>query len=696
MADVKIKLTNPKPELQRLFTTNGVGPVYLDVDDEFNLRLSKVMEELTEANKIRQQGALSQSLPATPRNRLILERYAAHVLERQTGTLPVEVTHRGRPVPVDRLVVVEWADRNNRIEIELFGPSWIIDLEEIPLNTIDNLGTFDYTKLNVEATWSDTTALAVAAVADYGGWLTPGDVTRQDLRIWFNLFKLMSAALCQAGWIFESPYYEGTAGASLYGYLSGEKWYSYEDKNNQFRVDTNVDPLRMLSGAPNINFDEISDPFDLYNTGGINPATYAYPPAGPDNEFRIRITNMTITLKPHPTGSSGQFFMVVTRSFPGFQFLRIITRDGQPDRDVTFTINETITDHNCTGGTSYTFLFGYQEPDNSPLDWEIEAQEIAFIPDPPYLEPDDTIELKDLLSDEITAADLYKAMSHICNGKTKTDFVGKKVVLYPAFDHVQNEESVHGFFERNQPPIVMTKKVEPDSRLVKYNRKDQNRFIKLTFADSNDSYINDAAFFPQLFDRTVDLGEGIAKTTEIKNELFEPSNERAVDPALVGSTTADGLTLIHLWDNTDGTPSKEIGPRIAHHYGLIEQEDPTTAPAPRDWQWESATRTSFGYLSQTGEATLITSVDRVPVAFSEYGEDLYRLHYQRWIGEIYSALDIEFLIFLKYLDYNQIDFRRPIGIFYRETFLLFQAIAIKDFDLTERISTPVEVKLLEC
>lgn len=694
MSAISIKLINPPAYITRLFQVSTFGPVYLDIDDQFRIRFTKVLEELTEANQLRQSAALSQSIPVTPKNALILQRFRSHVRNRDTDSLRVEVRHAGRVIPVDRLTVVDWKDRSKRIEIELFGGGWITDMEDLALNDIP-LPDFEYTQANVEATWADQTALAVAAIAHYGKWRTPGDVTREDCRFWFNLFKLMEAALCSKGWVFKSPYYESQTGAPIYGYLSDEKWFSYgNDKNHQFRVDTEIKPVRNLSGAPNVLFDEVSDPFDLYNNL-LAPGAYLYPPAGEDTEFRINIVNMTITLEPHDPSTSGEWFMVIAKqnSAVNLQFLDSEVRQGRSDQAVTFTINKTIIDEECIPGTRYTFLFGYQEPDNSPLDWSIECDDIDFIPDLPYLVPDDTIPLASLLPDTITAADLYKAMSHLIAGKTKTDFVTREVTLFSSYDTQQLGESIEGFFRRNSPAIDATHLVQPNSREETYKAKERNRFVELKFKDSNDAYITDVATFPREFNRTIDLEIGKAQTTDLENPVFEPTNEAQVDPVDVGGG-AEGITLVHLWEHASGDQvSYKLGPRIAYHYGLVEQIDDITL---RTFTWEGGSRSSFGYLSQTGEAPLVGDPDRVPLAFAEYATDLYRQHYARWLLEQFSDFDIEFLLWLNYNEFQTLDFRKMLLIHYENAPLLYQVIAISDYDPGQNSSTPVKMKLLEC
>ena len=136
----------------------------------------------------------------------------------------------------------------------MFGGGWIDDLERTPAQALD-LGTFNYTKANVEAAWDNQATPAVPAIGDYGGFWTPGNITRKDLRFWFNLFNLLDQAFCQTtNYKLKSPYLESTVGQSLYAYLSPENWHSYRDKNDQFRVFLDIASPKTFTAAPKATF----------------------------------------------------------------------------------------------------------------------------------------------------------------------------------------------------------------------------------------------------------------------------------------------------------------------------------------------------------------------------------------------------------------------------------------------------------
>ena len=63
----------PLPYIPQMYINDGV--FVFDTDDDFDLRLTKNLEELTDIYKIKVDGILGFDLPATPKNNLVLRRY---------------------------------------------------------------------------------------------------------------------------------------------------------------------------------------------------------------------------------------------------------------------------------------------------------------------------------------------------------------------------------------------------------------------------------------------------------------------------------------------------------------------------------------------------------------------------------------------------------------------------------------------
>lgn len=697
MAEISIRVTNADQYLELAFASQG--NLYLDTDENFGLRLSKPLEELTEANQLRQQAALTTTIPQTPRNMAVLQDYEANVTNRQTKYLDVEIRADGEPLPIDKLRVVRFQDRNRQIEIELIGTGWVQELEALPLREVE-LDPFEYSQAEVMARWANTTVDAKTILADFGGWRTPGNITRQDLRMVFNLNKLMKAAFCQAGeWTFKSPYWEGAAGSRVYCYLSGEDWFSYDGKADQFAVDLNIASPRAEPGPTDfITFDEVSDPLDLYNNF-LRPNEYFYPgvPAAEDSlEIKFRVENLQVTLPPYGSGDPASFVFICLRNEGDFfDTLYFESWNGSETQEVNLDLSFEFSDPEGAQTVSYGFIMGYislEQGNTTSYAWTLESCDLFIRPNPPFLVSGNTIPPNQLIDPNISALDLFKAMAHICNGKVLTDYVRKEVTLYPPYDIEHLEEVLEGFFQRTAPPVDISNLVEPDSREVENTGETRDRFIELKFRDSDDAYIAELNLNRELYSRRIDLGSGTAETTEIENELFEPTIDKEVDGATIGGSGV--LDLPAIMDNTDGRISSDLGPRIFYDYGLITQQDSDSNN--RTWTFEGMNIATLGYMSQNSQTRFAVDQTRVRLVFREYKEDLWRLFYRRWLNERYAALDFEFLLRIDRARYNSFDFRRRSGIFYRDAFLVFQMTSIRDFDVFGITSTPTEFKLIDC
>ena len=292
-----------------------------------------------------------------------------------------------------------------------------------------------------------------------------------------------------------------------------------------------------------------------------------------------------------------------------------------------------------------------------------------------------------MIDPAINCLDIFKAALHLFNGKIETDESEKTVTVYPPFDAEQLGENIEGFFKRNagQQDVL----VEPRSMVTESKEADIDRYVELKFKDSTDKYIEELTT-GELYSRTVDLGYGKVQTNKVENELFEPTAERFTEPDQTGGS---GIYLPVLYDNTEGKRSTKLGPRIGWHYGDVRQVD---SDGQRSYKFEGVITQSFGYISQRPTVARVNNEPDVPIIFAENEKDLWRLFYQRWLREQYALVSYEFLLYLELKDYLELSFRRPVGFTYEETYLLFQVIEIRDYDVQANTATPVKMKLLQC
>jgi len=708
---ITIRILDVSTQFANVFGVNQV--VYLDTDTEFGMRLSKTIEQLTEADEIAQSASASNSLPYTPRNLSILESYQSNVFNRKKIAIPVEVKADGVTLPIDKLRVLGFQDREKKIEVELYGTGWVTDLQETPLNSVD-LGVFTYgfEEVVVDA-WGDPKRLVYPALSHWGGWNTPGDVTRKDLRMVFNLYKLMDALLCSKGWKLRSPYWEGEIGSRVFGYLSDRRWYSYRDKHHEFRVDLNLTTPQSKTGDGEVVlFEEVSDPFNLYNRfvgpGLPRPFEYLYPPAGPDADLRIIITNLKITLPPPalPNDPPGTFTIAIYRNRPPqLDFLWEEQIAGSKVQTVTHLLNYDIILEDLKAGDSFGVVMGYGDAFNqgsgNNYPYTIEsADSLVFSPDVFYYVNDDEIYLADLLTDTVNGYQLFKEMARVIGAKIVTDYQSRTVWQYPAFDVSQSGVKIEGFFKRNSGVKDISEMVVSGSRIVRNKESERARFLELKFKDSTDAYIDSLGLKREAHSRLIDFGKGSATTTKIEMELFEPT----VEVPTTVQETGDGIDpdrftpyLPAIMDNLAGKISFDLGFRLLYCYGIVNQLDPDGNSY--QLSFEGNVRNTFGYVSQVPirpRSDGTGNPKTIPLAFAEFQEDLYRLYYKRYLQEQYAALDFEFLLFIHYDNYEAFNFRETVGFFYQDAFLIYQMTGIKDFSLVDEISTPVEFKLIEC
>jgi len=686
---ITVQLLQPTDYHISLFG-DPLNRVFLDTDEDFGIRLTKALEQLSEVEQITQEAALSVAIDSTDKNKLLLE--DINLL------YAIEVKEDGETLPLDKFRIITDSDRDRQFELEFFGNGWIQDLRDLSLSSLD-LGIFQNTIANVLASWADQTAMAVSAPSDFGAFQIPGQLSRRDCRIRINLLKLMQKAFCEIGWEFKSPYYESTVGSRLYAYLADEKWFSYEGKNDIFKVDVNIASPRVLDGtASTILFDEVSDPLDLYNSV-FRPFEYLYPPAGETGiDLRIIIENLTIQLPPIEAGGKpGLWFILIYRNRPpGFTFEFFETFQGSRDQTITRTFNYDFIAEDTRPGDSFGVIIGYQTQDGAAtaISFVLESCDVTFSPDARYYIDDDDIDIASAINPDLNGEKLYKAMVHICAGKTLTDYNRRRVTLYPPFDITIQNELVEGYFIRNKPHIDLTNLVVPRSRIITVEEKEEKRIKFLKFKDSTDEYIKNFTPEEDPWSRKVDIGYGKVEEEKIENDLFEPTIDISRDPALTGGTGVDGIFLPAMWDNTSNEISNKIGARIGYHYGLIEQvaSDGTTI----DFNFEGIPSTFFGLITQIPVPSFVNGDPIIPIAFQEFQEDLYRLFYKRWIREQFSKQSMEFLVYISLNQYLEMNFRERFGFFYKDAFLFYQGLSIKDFDVRGRTSTPIGMKKIEC
>lgn len=669
---------------------DNFGRVYLDTPPGLAMAMTKALDRLNELQRVTQEAALSASLPDTPRNKAILERFRPDALKKPANPIRIEVMSNGEAVPISAMTVRGY-DRD--FDVDFFADDWIDSLENLQLRDLD-LGTYFWNQGNIAVSWAgDRQQLVMPLLANFGGWYDAptARVVLEDLRLVFNHYELLKACLCAIGWQLESEHLRVGNGAYAYSYLSGERWYSYRGKEDIRFVVVNIDPPRSMAGVDeNILFDVVSDPLSLYNTTRPFDWFFGIADPGPFDVW-VEVRDLTVSLPPPPAGEAAYtFFVQVYKNDNGtLVFLDFVTVQGATDRTIIRTLNFDVLDRNATGGDSYGMFFGYGDlnPGGVRVPYELQSCTVNFRPDFPYYEREQDVYLADLFDSEISGMQLFTAIAQLCNGKAETDYGRKVVRLEAAYDYSNGSEIVTGFFQRTLPPLDFRDKTVPNGTSWKRVDVERDRFFNFAFAEAKDAYVLDLQkqlFFNYIFDRVV----GKEGTTDFENELFEPTLEIFAEDSEVGGS---GVFMPALWDNTDGRRSNKLGPRVLIYYGEVEQLDGET---PRSFIFEEDEINLIPYFAQV--ALQPVPVPMVPVTFNGFANDLFRLHYRQEVQYEDDGAEYEILLTGGDGTYRVINFRRTLLIEGEDTALEVQPTAVKDHEFGSRVPLLVVAKLKSC
>lgn len=684
---ITIQYLNPSPAQMRVHGDN-FGRVFLDVSSDYEVRITKALDQIDETEQISQEAALSGSLRATNKNRAVLEQFRPDAINRNTDVIQVEVLQDGDRLPLTGAAVLRFDEATNEYEFELFGDDWIDKLEALLLADVD-IGIYEYTKANVVSTWTARHEIAIPGPAHYGAWNTPGDVTRQDFRFWFNLGLLMKEVFCAIGWEFESPHFDNGDGKHLIAYLPNEDEFWYEGKESpRFASATIATPQGVVGQrfGNTIVFDDLVDPNDYYNNP-LHPAQYFYDTAFENLvTFRLKVENLVVELPPPPTGEPAYYLLInivkVRNGIPSTVHQESFI--GSADQTRTVTVDFEYVDEHLIGGDAYLIRMNHLnlgQAGDSYQNFTILSGNVYFRPNPGVFYPDDFIPLQNLLPSTLTGMDLFEAMAHMINGKVITDSAAQKVTLYTPYDYRNQTDTatIEGFYINEM--IDLRSKTIADETSWATEEKERNRFLIYSFADSTDPYIKS----DEIYKTRVDLKTGIPKETKHENPLFEPTGEILATVSEIGGT--DGMKMPVLWDNEDGVLSESLGPRVANFYGYLTQGTST-------WSFEGINETDFPYISMIPSVPLPTTVDFIPVTYSGFARDFYTFFYKREVESRANNTPYQLLLTGGNETYRVIDFRKTILVRDRDSDLEMTPTAVRDHLVGSRVPLLINARIV--
>ncbi|MCA9366760.1 hypothetical protein KC887_00645 [Candidatus Kaiserbacteria bacterium] len=657
------------------------GKLFLDLNRQDALEFSRVLSQLSEINNIRDEAALSLTFPYSEKNKAIADFVRNHNL---TGKKyePIAVLVQEGAI-VHRLNYLQFTGANDETEqfeaqLERGPGHWLHDANRLLLKDIP-FAEFELTFDALLNNWQENSRYENAIdnagyywpLVNYGGWLRKDAVMPEDLRPWFHVLALLEKGFCEIGWNFRTPFYETEFGQRLICYLLSENLLEVPEvlalrkfKATAQSVTVDIDPS---ATGQHIIFSAVQyDPSAGYNASngryyatGIFTfssaleLTHAGPP-GP----------LIVTLERVAVDGTRQVLDQYELNTDAPAFIQTHTVVLQAE-DVQMAYGDYV--HVTCLAFTQMIVTGY---------FDGFAQKA-------YLERGMVINPASLISGELTLLDLYKAASHLCAGKTFTDWERQTVWLYaPNKTDIFTDTGVQGFF-KDENIVDITDIVLPRSELVTLERTNKKRYLVLQFADSSDEHIKkieEGRSFP-IYSKVVDRGNQYEEGFEYsKNPLFQATVNKAlakfpvVPPFIVPNNEVD---IPHCSDNDNGSISYKIGFRVLYCAGYQRQR--TDTGEVRRWRIVTTGNNSTGmqnvpYAFQVPNARIGPDPGAVPVQRLIYGDDdgrdLYTMAYkQELIDRLYSVR-AGFKALVDAYNYKQLSFRDLYKLHYNgRTFL---------------------------
>lgn len=682
---ITVRYLNPPPWIIRLFG-DETGRVFLDLSEDFEAELTKAIDDVSDFDSVSQEAALPGGIPSTPRNKAIADQFRGEAFERNQQSIKIEVRVNGERIPLTAAVITAERSQDNEFEIDMFAADWIDDLKSVRLNEL-SIGSYAWTFEQIVQSWEgDRREIVKPTPAFYGAWTNEGQVSPEDLRIWFNLGELLRRTFLSIGWSLNCPHLFDADGRHIYGYLSGSDWFSYSTKRTPYFVELEIPEQSKGSDLfTAIQFNEVIDTFDQFNRLDgilIAPDEFQYLEVLDREPGRLSVELIDVEVEiPGPVnGELSSVTFVVVKDNDEVLFQRDYL--GSPNGPSTIRVSEVIVDDNASRLDRYYFGIQSFTPGGPNANVELKGGRVYFRPDPPSYNLGDSIPLAELIDEELTGMDLLSAVAHLMNGKVTTDPGSKTVSLRPAYGYFSDEAgiNVEGFFLPGAAAVDLREQTSGDQISWETEEAERDRFLRLGFQDPSDEYV-DQIDGGDRYEREIDRGSGVAETTEIENPLFGPTYGRRIEGEAIGG---NGAFLPVLQDNDDGSFSTDVGYRVGVWYGEVPQ---TVGPDPSSFVFNEATRTSIPFMSQTGPGSLPFGISRIPLVFKGYTNDLWERHYRREVQIDDSPVTYEIQASGGGDTYLSVDFRSPILVRGESSDFLVRPVAVSGYrwGTTDRI-----------
>lgn len=679
------------------------GRLYLDIDDQTEIKLSKVTNELNDLNNITTDFVIPFTVPRTPKNYMLFKnRVQPNTYAPDYTGIKVFVSAEGVKVDGVELFVISIEEDRINLELRNGEDHWASKASRLYLNQID-FGTFllDWSTLEDQwdqVNWDETDPtheMFQFPLVNYGKFVLGERPHPSDFRPFIFVLAALQQGFCDIGWIFECPILESTVGRKWIAYLNRADYANDEllKRDREFKVET-TQVYDDDDNGEQINFTteiyDIGDHFSLVIDEYRGTGDMVFHLEGelvlsivPFYAYRSRLiiyiqyADGTVTnLADQEYELQGAIGIGESNAFPiDIETPQVTVSHG----DKVFCYYEELQNEGAySGSLTETFDLTFYNEVNKTI-----------------YTTGDNINIANEIDPDLTLLDLLKGVIHLFNGKADTEWNEKKVTFYPDWFSVYEGQNMAAYYRAATGTIHdLRDKQIYNSELITNPNDERSRFMRLQFGKANDEAVKnlDLPENSPLYSREIDFGEEyLNKVEKRENPLFEPTLNKAVQFKLVDGTVVDN-DCPHLLDNDDGENSFKIGARIAIYNGesagVAKKIDDSTRITCQ-FNWYGSDVATIPHASQFTE--FVDSVgDDLPHLI--YGEAEYDLYNTFWKSSIYQSLlkqSIDLLVNLRPSDIKRFSPRDvyQMTVLGRPVFARLKEI--RDFDACVNRITPL-------
>ncbi len=704
MNDIRLRYRDTAPDnvwISPLWMTGN--EIFLDIDEDFNVSLSKEIQKLTNINQITLETVVDTSIPATQKNLALLgisidpnvidNTYTDHDIDLEIG--PASLPH-------DKLRIVEYSAEDNRIEVQILPSEshWIEKIKTLTLDQLD-FGEFTFNEDDLVTNWTDDNLYNDGDPGYYFGHVFYGAyakkqlgkiiLTPADFRPLVHALKTMQLAFCEAGWKFSCPILETTTGRKIVTYVNSENFASTEDdlKRIKFKAITDgtfrfqhkgigLDYLCTKLANSGGNWVKVKFNIEVEDPGGnYDPATGIFERAGIFDIYANLTIDYLINKASIFGAGSGIGFRLVHEYTDGTKIVLDEYDTGftkDPLAEFGFELNFAGTGILVNPGEKIYVEYYNTGPKVAVLNIH-NASNFYNEPRKRIIQTGDTIDIGANLRHD-SCLDYLKGLCHLFQLMIYTDWSSNTVHFLTPFDVDFFGDSVSGYFNSslNDLKPKMIERSEKYNQIEKVLKNRRYSFKKSTDAKIKSFEWNEYEPYSRFIDK------GFDQKVSDQNEVFENPYFEPTFSADTGAEIRGGiLEAPFMVDNLNGEISYNIAPRILLASGFENTFYETRTPSGAKsfkvseyylWNYGSATQVVPHCFQKCNVGTSITGtfpdytlgIPDIKLTYGHHEDDLYEIIHKKYDLFIRNNPSFTFKVFWNPEDYHSEFFRERARI----------------------------------